>query len=426
MLQRLAEEAAAAPAAASASPAGLLRAQYEAGVAAAYAFAPPSGPGLPHRSLGLTNYAHCSSPIRRYADFHNQQVLFGALHAAAIKAPGTAPGTTPGTARGAAVDADGEGFSSAASALLSTVGVVDAATLELLNERATVLAQYHARVDAMELAYRCKETPTTFTGKIETDEDGTSLLVYTDKRRVRVPLSDTYFAEPLAELFGGASAGAEMSIELCGVLKAGRTQLRVRVAALADACLSVGAGFGNGAVAGASVPPGRTQGDARDSAELIEASFYYDTAAPSAEARRVERRIDITDGQPYTRQQFVDEYGGTREWDLAQPAPEPKTPNTAPGGGAAGSAAAASAGDAPLFEALRTVGVSRSMLDTISELEITREMLSSISAADLSGLTGCAPDEALTILTVAASLPATLPDTLPKPCLLYTSDAADE
>ena len=104
MLQRLAEEAAAAPAAAAASPSGLLRAQYEAGVAAAYAFAPPSGPGLPHRSLGLTNYAHCSSPIRRYADFHNQQVLFGALQAAAIKAPGTSPDTAPvvvtDTARG--------------------------------------------------------------------------------------------------------------------------------------------------------------------------------------------------------------------------------------------------------------------------------------------------------------------------------------
>ena len=341
MLQRLAEEAAAAPAAAAASPSGLLRAQYEAGVAAAYAFAPPSGPGLPHRSLGLTNYAHCSSPIRRYADFHNQQVLFGALQAAAIKAPGTSPDTAPvvvpDTARGAAVDADGEGFSSPSSALLSTVGVVDAPTLELLNEHATVLKQYHARVDAMELAYRCKETPTTFTGKIETDEEGTSLLVYTDKRRVRVPLSDTYFAEPLAELFGdastGASTGAEMRIELCGVLKAGRTQLRVRVAALADACLNVGAGFGIGAVAGASMPSGgRTlpAGGARDSAESIEARVYYDTAAPSAEARRAERRIDITDGQPYTRQQFVDEYGGTREWDLALPAPEPEAPNTAP------------------------------------------------------------------------------------------------
>ena len=45
------------------------------------------------------------------------------------------------------------------------------------------------------------------------------------------------------------------------------------------------------------------------------------------EARRVEYhaefRVDLTDGQPYTRRQFVDEYGGTREWDLAQPSPEP-------------------------------------------------------------------------------------------------------
>ena len=36
-----------------------------------YAFAVGGG-GLSHASLGLTNYAHCSSPIRRYADLHNQ------------------------------------------------------------------------------------------------------------------------------------------------------------------------------------------------------------------------------------------------------------------------------------------------------------------------------------------------------------------
>ena len=41
-----------------------------------------------------------------------------------------------------------------------------------------------------------------------------------------------------------------------------------------------------------------------------------------SEARRVERhvelRIDVTDGQANTRRQFVDENGGTREWDLAR------------------------------------------------------------------------------------------------------------
>ena len=71
--------AAIATASGRAATAGLLRAQDEAGVAAAYAFAPADGTGLPHASLALVNYAHCSSPIRRYADLHNQHVLFHSL-----------------------------------------------------------------------------------------------------------------------------------------------------------------------------------------------------------------------------------------------------------------------------------------------------------------------------------------------------------
>ena len=41
---------------------------------------------------------------------------------------------------------------------------------------------------------------------------------------------------------------------------------------------------------------------------------------PKAAAAEVERRIDVTDGNAYTRAEFIEEYGGTREWDLAKPA----------------------------------------------------------------------------------------------------------
>lgn len=40
---------------------------------------------------------------------------------------------------------------------------------------------------------------------------------------------------------------------------------------------------------------------------------------PASEA--VERRVDVADGKAYTRAEFVDEYGGTRQWDVAKPAP---------------------------------------------------------------------------------------------------------
>ena len=55
--------AAAEPAVPQAHVEGLLRAQEVAGVAALYAFAPPAGPGLPHVSLELINYAHCVLPV---------------------------------------------------------------------------------------------------------------------------------------------------------------------------------------------------------------------------------------------------------------------------------------------------------------------------------------------------------------------------
>ena len=95
--------------------AGLLRAQKVAGVAAAYAFAPSSGPGLSHESLGLINYAHCSSPIRRYADLHNQHVLFRTLgHPVADEA--------------------------SIAAGITNKSVVDDDTLTLLNDRAATLS----------------------------------------------------------------------------------------------------------------------------------------------------------------------------------------------------------------------------------------------------------------------------------------------
>ena len=40
----------------------------------------------------------------------------------------------------------------------------------------------------MELAYRCRDAPQQFEGEVEVDEDGTFILVYTDRGRVRIPL----------------------------------------------------------------------------------------------------------------------------------------------------------------------------------------------------------------------------------------------
>jgi hypothetical protein len=87
----------------------------------------------------------------------------------------------------------------------------------------------------MELAYRCRDAPLLYRGRVDVDEEfgGLCLLLYTDRGRFRIPLSDSYFAEPLAgalrDTEGGEAGVGEVVLELWGVLKRGRTQLRVRL-----------------------------------------------------------------------------------------------------------------------------------------------------------------------------------------------------
>ncbi|KAJ1630728.1 hypothetical protein T492DRAFT_1116316 [Pavlovales sp. CCMP2436] len=106
------------------------------------------------------------------------------------------------------------------------------------------VAHYHAMVTCTELAYRCRETPMLSSGRVELGEDGKCICVHTERGRVRVPLDDSYFVEPLAALLGrAAGAGGEIAIELCGVLKSGRTQLRLRVPSLGNVVTAPGAGL---------------------------------------------------------------------------------------------------------------------------------------------------------------------------------------
>jgi len=170
-------------------PGGILRAQQEPKTAASYVSAIGSDVG--HASLELDFYAHSSSPIRRFADLINQRAIFD-------------------------------------EPLPSHWG--DSA-LAQLNERNTELARYHASVDAMELAYSCRNAPRVYDGRIETDDEGLCLLVHTEKRRVRIPLHDSYFAEPIVETVKNAS---EVKVELFGVLIASRTRLRARLVGVGD------------------------------------------------------------------------------------------------------------------------------------------------------------------------------------------------
>jgi superfamily II DNA/RNA helicase len=137
---------------------GLLRTQREAHKAATYTKVVP---GMPHGtqghcSLGLQFYAHMSSPIRRFSDLYNQHVLAA---------------WTAGT--GAAL-AD--------------------AQLIAFNKRCDVLKKYHGITDSTALAYACRGSARNFACRMEIWEDGASLVVQTEHKRMRVNIRDTYFA----------------------------------------------------------------------------------------------------------------------------------------------------------------------------------------------------------------------------------------
>lgn len=253
---------------------GLLRVQGAPKVAALYEHVGSStGNGsdgdarkLGHASLGLRYYAHCSSPIRRFSDLLNQHAIFGTLDVQALV--------------GAVHVDENRGVGSALAPSAMTL----ASAVKTLNKRCSTVARYHAMVDAMELAYRCRNRPMIFRGRVEIDGGGSpvggvaggsrlsaaaakaesagvfhhgyndgraSLLVYTEKRRFRIPLHDSYFADSIEAIFPGATGskedagdggGAAMSaiqpfdgdVEIFGVLLAGRQRLRLRLPQLVE------------------------------------------------------------------------------------------------------------------------------------------------------------------------------------------------
>ena len=252
-----------AAAAGSTEGQGLLRVQEAEDLGAEYALASPSG-GQGHKKLGLDTYAHMSSPIRRFSDFFNQHVLFGTLCASVVHP------------------------------VLGTVVGSDFSSVRLrkehvneLNLRCSEIKRYHSVVDAMSLGYACRGTPRYYSCRVEGSEDGRSLMIYTPEKRLRVNLRDTYFAASLQDRL---AVGYDGPVELCGILKAGRTQLRVRlpevVAASREAMgeymveqlgkelkksatMSLSGGGGGGAIAPVFKQVGGGKKQARDSSEEV-------------------------------------------------------------------------------------------------------------------------------------------------------------
>ena len=175
--------------------------------------------------------------------------------------------------------------------------------------------------------------------------------------------------------------GDELQVELCGVLKSGRTQLRVRVPTVAAAALAPVAG----SAAAAASPVGGATAAAATAA-----------AGPSA-AELLASAAELL--------------------SLASVTLSPA--EAAVGGGAGGGGAGA------LCELLLNVGVAPHVASLLQELGLDAAAVCAAGAAHVCDLTSCSLDEARTIVMVAASLP-TAPPAAPPPAAPPPSRVAQE
>ncbi len=128
-------------------------------------------------------YAHFTSPIRRFADMNNQFVYQNNL---------------------------------------SDLVISQKENVEKLNQRMTEIKLFHYHQVICELAYKHKDTYKNYEGFIKTTDDGKFIFVIIDNRRIKIPVYDSYSDfKNLAE--------GEYKFELFGIIKDGKSTLRIRL-----------------------------------------------------------------------------------------------------------------------------------------------------------------------------------------------------
>lgn len=169
-------------------PDALLRVQTEPGQAALYQMATHKGT---HASMQSQMYGHFTSPIRRCSDMYNQFLIKGIA--------------------GVWARADSD--------------------VSKLNKAMDRVRRYHAHDATTNLAYVAKERPLVLDARACSSDDGRVIRIWvpTMKRWVSVPISDSYYAEPLSQAVRDASEGTTFRVELFGIVKNHRTQLRLRL-----------------------------------------------------------------------------------------------------------------------------------------------------------------------------------------------------
>ena len=72
-------------------------------------------------------------------------------------------------------------------------------------------------------------------------------------------------------------------------------------------------------------------GDVDDGSDPASLARAYEARLKKVPLTQRERRIDSSNGKPYTKEAFVALYGGTVEWERAPAYEEPEGENKAPG-----------------------------------------------------------------------------------------------
>lgn len=137
-----------------------------------------------HETMDGKTYTHATSPIRRFADFYNQCMYHNC----------------------------GE--------------ILSKGEIDQLNKRMSEIRSFHQREKVISLAYEFKEKPCLMEAFIEMNDDGRSICLRIKNKRVWIPLSDSYYEEPICQEL---KEGRYHQIECFGIHKNGKASLRLRL-----------------------------------------------------------------------------------------------------------------------------------------------------------------------------------------------------
>jgi hypothetical protein len=98
-----------------------------------------------------------------------------------------------------------------------------------LNEKMNDVKSFHYREIVMRLAYEYKEKPGVVEVVVENNEEEDRICVCMGGKKIWIPLSDTYYEEPIVDVLKTLKTGEKWKVECFGIHKNGKASLRLRI-----------------------------------------------------------------------------------------------------------------------------------------------------------------------------------------------------